>query len=376
VKVAVVGGGVIGLSVAFRCAQRGADVVVIDPSPGEGASWVAGGMLAPVAEAYRGEEAITALGIESARRWPAFVHDLAAAAGGDCGYTTAGTLVVARDGDDAGQLQDLYALQHGAGLAAERISSREARQIEPALAPTIRGALWLPDDHQVDNRRLLWALSEACVRADVGFVPQAAIAITDRAVTLQSHTAIAADSVVVATGAFVPPLVIDGEPLDQPWPVRPVKGQIVRVQATSAAVFPSHTVRGVDVYVIPRAHGEIAIGATSEEKGFDTTVTAGAVLELLRDAWELLPGLAEAAFVEVIAGLRPGTPDNAPIIGRLQADGPIIATGHYRNGVLLAPVTADAVAALVFGGADAPELGTLIEPFGLARFTTPAEVSA
>jgi len=371
VRVLVVGGGVIGLSIAFRCVQRGADVTVIDPAPGHGASWVAGGMLAPVAEAYRGEEATTGLGIESARRWPGFVDDLSAVAGVDCGYTREGTLVVARDGDDAGELVDLFALQQDAGLVAHRVSSREARRLEPALAPTIRGGIWLPDDHQVDNRLFLRALSEACVRSDVGFVQDEAVAIDGSNVSVRSGPVLAGDVVVVATGAWTPPLVTGGEPLDPPLPVRPVKGQIVRVRATGSAVLPTKTVRGLDVYVIPRSHGEIAIGATSEEKGFDTTVTAGAVHELLRDAWELLPGLSEAEFVEVIAGLRPGTPDNAPMIGHLSTDGPVIATGHYRHGVLLAPVTADAVVHLLFDGRDDHDLADLIRPFAPSRFTAP-----
>jgi glycine oxidase len=376
-RVVIVGGGVIGLSIAFRCSQRGVDVTIVDPAPWHGASWVAGGMLAPVAEAYRGEEAVTALGLASARRWPDFVAELEAAAGTDPGYTRAGTLVVARDGDDVGQLADLHELQAQAGMAAERVSSREARRIEPALAPSVRGALWLPDDHQVDNRLLVRALDAACRRREVRFVHDTAVEIRTQSVATATGDTIDADAVVVATGAQAAPIVVDGEPLHPPLPVRPVKGQIVRVRATRSAVFPTHTVRGVDVYVIPRAHGEIAIGATSEEKGFDLTVTAGAVLELLRDAWELLPGMAEAEFVEVCAGHRPGTPDNAPIIGRVGAGadaGPFVATGHYRNGVLLAPITADAVAALVFG--DDAELAALVEPFSPARFTARQEVGA
>ena len=394
-KIAVVGGGVIGLSIAWRCAERGASVTVIDPAPGSGASWVAGGMLAPVAEAYRGEEAVTALGVESARRWPAFAAALAGASGVDPGFTTEGTLVVARDGDDTGELTDLFALQRAAGLPAERVTSRAARRLEPALGPAIRGALWLPEDHQIDNRLLLRALKAACDRVSVGFVAESATAIAPSSVTVASGVSIGADVVVVATGAQVPPLVgFDGAAGDADtsiMPVRPVKGQILRVRSTPTAVCPTRTVRGVDVYIIPRAHGEIAIGATSEEKGFDTTVTAGAVMDLLRDAWELCPGLAEAEFVEAIAGLRPGTPDNAPLIGwwgpgergsRRSPAGPagsscLVAMGHYRHGVLLAPITADAVSAWVFGPARNGEDGidaAALAPFDPMRFasTSPA----
>ena len=366
-RVVVVGGGVVGLSIAWRGAARGASVTVVDPAPGAGASWVAGGMLAPVAEAARGEEAVTALGIESARRWPAFATALADASGLAPGLTTMGTLVVARDGDDAGELGELHQIQQAAGLVAERVSSREARRLEPALGPSIRGGLWLPDDHQVDNRALLRALKAACDRRAVGFVEDAATAIGPSSVTVTSGSVIPADVVVVATGAWVPPLRFDDA--FAAVPVRPVKGQILRVRSTPTAVCPTRTVRGVDVYIIPRANGEIAIGATSEEKGYDTTVTAGGVMDLLRDAWELCPGLAEAEFVEAIAGLRPGTHDNVPLIGwwgpgaaagssGSAGSACLLAMGHYRHGVLLAPITADAVVASILGadattGADA-----------------------
>jgi glycine oxidase len=347
-QIVVVGGGVIGQAIAWRLAASGAGVALVDPHPGRSASWVAAGMLAPVAEAGPGEEAVTALNLASARRWPAFAAALAEAAGLDPGHTTRGTLVVARDGDDVGELEHAARRYAAAGLAAERVRSREARQLEPALGPHVRGALWLPDDHQVDNRALLAALAEAGRRAGVRTITRAARRLTGREVVLDDGEILAADAVVAATGAWAPPVMVDGEPF--PVPVRPVKGQILRLRATATAVFPSRSIRAVGSYIVPRAHGEIVVGATVEEKGFDTTVTAGGVLDLLRNAWEVVPGLAEATFVEAIAGLRPGTPDNTPVIGRVGGDdGPVLATGHYRHGVLLAPLTADLVAALVRG---------------------------
>ncbi len=372
-RVVVVGGGVIGLAVAWQAARRGADVVVVDERPGRGASWVAGGMLAPVAEAYEGEEALLRLGLASAARWPRFAADLAGAAGADLGYSRNGTMVVARDPDEAAELGRLHDLQTRLGLAAERLTSRAARRLEPALAPTVRGALWLADDHQVDNRLLVAGLLTAADRAGVGFVTQPASRLAAGAVGLADGGSLAADGVVVATGAHpVPISTPDGDTVT--LPVRPVKGQILRVQATPGAVCPTHTVRGPGIYVIPRPHGEIAIGATSEERGFDTTVTSGAVLELLRDAWELLPGLAETTFVEAVAGLRPGTPDNAPLLGPLDptGDGPgvVVATGHYRNGVLLAPITADlVVSCLLDGGPTDDEAAALLAPCRPDRFT-------
>jgi glycine oxidase len=352
-RVVVVGGGVIGQAIAWRVAASGAEVVVVDPRPGRAASWVAAGMLAPVAEAGPGEEAVTALNRASAARWPAFAAALADASGLDPGYTTRGTLLVARDGDDVEELAQAARRHEAAGLPAERLRSREARQWEPALGPHVRGALWLPDDHQVDNRAVLAALAEAGRRAGVRTVARPATRLTGREVVLDGGDRLAADVVVAATGAWPPPVEVDGEPFAVP--VRPVKGQILRLRATSTAVFPTRSIRALDCYIVPRRHGEIVVGATVEEQGYDTTVTAGGVLDLLRNAWEVVPGLAEAAFVEAIAGLRPGTPDNVPVIGRVGGDrGPVLALGHYRHGVLLAPLTADLVAGLVRDGTTAP----------------------
>jgi glycine oxidase len=346
-RVLVVGGGVIGEAVAWRLAGHGAQVTVVDPAPGGGASWVAAGMLAPVAEAGPGDEAVLALNLASAARWPAFAAALADASGSDPGYTTNGTLVVARDRDDLDVLDDVGDQHDAAGLGSLRVGSREARRLEPALGPSARGALWLPDDHQVDNRLLLAALARASDRAGVARVAERARRVTAQSVETASGLRLTADAVVVATGAWAPPVEVEGRPVTVP--VRPVKGQILRLRATAGAVFPRRTVRGTDVYVVPREHGEIVVGATVEERGFDTTVTAGAVLSLLQDAWELLPGLAEAELAEAVAGLRPATPDNVPLIGSLGPAGPVVATGHHRHGILLTPLTADLVAHLVLG---------------------------
>jgi glycine oxidase len=334
---------------------------------------VAGGMLAPASEAMEGEEALLQLGMASVERWSGFVDELVTSAGVDAGYTGHGTLVVARDTDDVAQLGVLLDLQRRLGIAAERVSSREARRIEPALGPAVRGAIWLAGDHQVDNRMLLDALRRAVAGAGVELRAEAAERVVSwggaHRVVSAGGEVLEPDEVVVAAGAAsgrAPTLVVDGAAAG--LPVRPVKGQIVRVRATSRAVCPTRTVRGLEVYVVPRAHGEIAIGATSEERGFDTTVTAGAVRDLLDRAWELLPGLAEAEFLEVVAGLRPGTPDNGPLLGRLGDAGPVIATGHHRNGILLAPVTAEAVADLLEGRRPAVDLG----PFAPDRFAAAA----
>ncbi len=371
-SVAVVGGGVIGLAIAWRAAVRGFSVTVFDPDPGRGASWAAGGMLAPTAEAYHGEEGVLRLGLASSALYPAFVAELEADAGAPVGYSERGTLLVARDADDAGEIRRLLELQHALGLVAEWQTSRELRRLEPALAPTVRGGVWMPNDHQIDNRLLLAALRSAGEARGVRFERRSVGHATATAVTLEGGEVRDADRVVVATGAALPRITVAGAPAE--FPVRPVKGQIVRVRATGAAVFPARTVRGLGVYIVPRPHGEIAVGATAEEKGFDTSVTAGAVMQLLRDAWELVPGLAEAELVDAVAGLRPGSPDNLPLVGPAGPGGPILALGHYRHGILLAPVTAELVLAYLTGEARMPLDGVaaVCDP---ARFA-PAEASA
>jgi glycine oxidase len=312
-------------------------------------------MLAPVTEAHFGEDGLLALNLESADRWPHFAAELACEADADAGYVQCGTLLVARDLDDRAELDRLAAYLDSRGRAVEPLDARSLRRREPALGVSTRGGLWVAGDHQVNPRATLDALASAGARRGVADVVAAAVAVESQRVELADGRALAADAVVACAGWRTGDLV--GVPL------RPVKGQVVRLGTTSRAVLPTHVIRGLDVYVVPRPDGEIIVGATSEEVGPDRTVTAGAVRTLLEEAWRLLPGLDEAPLIECSAGLRPATPDGAPVLDTL--DGVHVATGHHRNGVLLAPVTADAVAAAVCDGAW-PEL---TEPFGLDRFT-------
>jgi glycine oxidase len=373
--VIVIGGGVIGLVTAWRAAQRGMRTAVADPRPGGGAAEVAAGMLAAVTELHHGEEALLGLTLASAARYPAFADELAQAAGGtdgaDIGYRPCGTLVAALDADDRALLRELHALQRRCGLTAEWLSGRECRRLEPMLAPGIRGGLRVDGDHQADPRRLLAALLTACERAGVVFHRAwvRAVAVSrDRAtgVVLADGREVAAGQVVLAAGCRSGEL--GGLPPGLLPPVRPVKGQILRLRMDRAAPLLTRTVRAVvrggQVYLVPRADGELVIGATSEEAGWDTTVTAGGIYQLLRDAHELVPGLTELPLAECRAGLRPGTPDNAPLLGPSGLPGLHLATGHYRNGVLLAPVTGEALAEALATG----ELPELARPFGAGRF--------
>ncbi|WP_052411165.1 glycine oxidase ThiO [Streptomyces sp. NRRL S-118] len=379
--VLVIGGGIIGLVTAWRAAQRGLRTAVVDPEPGGGAAQVAAGMLAAVTELHYGEETLLGLNLASARRYPEFVAELREAAGGtDVGYRACGTLAVALDADDRAHLRELHALQSRSGLESEWLSGRECRRLEPMLAPGVRGGLRVDGDHQVDPRRLAAALVAACERAGVLLHRARAerlLVERDRAAgaVLGDGTRVAAGQVVLAAGSLSGRL--GGVPDEVLPPVRPVKGQVLRLTVPPAyAPFLSRTVRAVvrgsQVYLVPRENGELVVGATSEELGWDTTVTAGGVYELLRDAHELVPGITELPLTETRAGLRPGSPDNAPLIGPTALPGLHLATGHYRNGVLLTPVTGDVMAEVL-------ATGTLPEearPFAAARFTATSRPAA
>jgi glycine oxidase len=364
---AVVGGGVIGLAVAWRAASAGLKVTVVDPAPGGGASWAAAGMLAPVTEVHYGEQALLRLNLAAAARWPGFAAELEEAAGRPVGYLERGTLSVARDTDDLAAIDDLYRFQQGLGLEVERLRSRECRGLEPGLAPGVRGGVLVPGDHQVDNRALVGALLAAAARAGVVLRPATARGLRVaggrvRGLVLDGGEALAAGAVVLAAGCWSGAL--DGlDPALLP-PVRPVKGQLLHLRGPAAEPLARRNVRGLEVYVVPRADGRVVVGATVEEQGFDQRVTAGAVHHLLRAAAELLPDVDELELAETVVGLRPGSPDNAPLLGETGLDGLVVATGHYRNGILLTPVTADAITELLVDG-HTPEA---IAPFSPRRF--------
>jgi glycine oxidase len=363
----VVGGGVIGLAIAWRAAQAGMAVTVVDEQPGRGASWAAAGMLAPVTEVHYGERPLLGLNLAAAARWPGFAAEVEAAGGRPVGYTPGGTLAVARDADDNAALEDLYQFQLRCGLEVERLRGRECRQLEPGLHPGIRGGVLAAGDHQVDNRALVEALLVACQRVGVRMV---AGRVTDLAVegdrvtgvALGDGERLAAGTVVLAAGCWSGAL--GGVAAEALPPVRPVKGQLLYLRGPTDEPLCSRNVRGLEAYVVPRGDGRVVVGATVEEQGFDTRVTAGAVHDLLRAALELLPDVVELELLETVCGLRPGSPDNAPMIGPAGPEGLVVATGHYRNGILLTPVTADAVAELLATGR-VPEA---IAPFAPGRF--------
>jgi glycine oxidase len=384
VDVVVVGGGIIGMAIAWRARQRGMSVTVLErDAAGQGTSRVAAGMLAPVVEVEFGAAGrrLLELGLRSARMWPAFASELEASTGASVGLLASGTLLVARDEDDARELERQLAFRESLGLAVARLRPSEARAREPSLAPTVRLALEAPDDHSVDPRLVLTALRQACESAGVQLRERSPAARVEldgshgdgsyedgarggradeggaggrvTGVTLADGQRVLAEQIVLAAGPWSE--LIDGLPAAVRVPVRPVKGQILRLRDPAGPGLLRRVVRFRGGYIVPREDGRYVLGATVEERGFELAPTAGGVYELLRDAHELVPGISELEIEELSVGLRPGTPDNAPAIGRGAVQGLVWATGHYRNGILLAPLTAELVAGVLVGDGALPD---------------------
>jgi glycine oxidase len=350
--VVVVGGGVIGLSCAWRLALGGAGVAVLERGePGGGATRVAAGMLAPVGELTFGEPELLELTLAAARLFPEFAAELEKATGETTGYERLGALHVALDRDEAAQLRRVHDLQRTLDLEAEWLPPRRCRDLEPGLTPSFHGGVFAADEAAVDPRALTRVLV-AAVKAAGGEVRTGAEVVDGvfegerlAGVRLAGGEDLHADTVVLAAGAWsgaAPWLPEEGRP-----PIRPVKGQVVELRSRSGEPVARRILASERVYLVPRPDGRLIAGATVEEMGFDTAVTAGGVHELLREAYRLLPDVAEMELLGAVAGLRPGTPNNLPIVGPGAIDGLVLATGHYRNGILLAPLAAQTVADLL-----------------------------
>ena len=348
----VVGGGVVGLCCAWRLAQGGAAVLVLDRAdPPAGATRVAAGMLAPIGELAFGEPELLRMTVAAAAAYPDFVAELEAASGLGSGYAQHGALHVALDRDEAAELRRVHDLQRSLGLGAEWLPPRRCRELEPGLTPSFNGGVHAPDEAAIDPRRmtaaLLMALAEAGVevRSNVDVVASLLDGERLAGVRTSSGEELRARHVVLATGAWSG--TEEWLPEQVRPPVRPVKGQILELRSPDGEPPCGRILASERVYLVPRPDGRLIVGATTEERGFDATVTAGGVHELLREAYRLLPDVAEMELVEAMAGLRPGTPDNLPLIGQAELEGLVLACGHYRNGILLAPITGEAVTALL-----------------------------
>lgn len=354
----VAGAGLIGLVTAWRAARSGLRVTVVSSQEPGAASGVAAGMLTPATEATFGEEPLMRFGLRSQARYPSFLAELAEDTALDPGYRAEGTLQVAFDPDDLAVLVELMELRDRLGAKTERLTSRECRRLEPMLAPSVRGGVMAPDDHSVDPRRLAAALRSAAAERGVVFVADrvARVVASDgavRGVRLGGGGEIATGQVVLAAGAWSSQ--IEGLPRGVVPALRPVKGQLLRLRTPRGAEpIVTRTVRGLvkgsAVYLVPRADGEVVMGATQEEMGFDERLTAGGVWEILRDARELVPGITELEITESCVGLRPGAPDNEPLLGPTRLPGLHQATGHFRHGVLFAPATGDVMAQALTSG--------------------------
>jgi glycine oxidase len=360
--VIIIGAGAIGSATAWRCAQRGLTVELVDPDPDRGAWRTAAGMLAPITELHYTESALLRLNLDSLARFPSFVAELGDATGLATGYQECGTIEVAWDGADLQALRDLHHFGASLGLASHLLTTRELRSLEPSLAIGLPGGLLAEHDHQVDPRLLHAAQLQAALNLGVRVHRQnARVDVRDgraRGVMLDDGTTLSGGTVVLAAGAWAG--AIDAVP------VRPVKGQTLRLRLRGAprlARVVRAMVQGSPVYIVPRVDGRFVIGASSEEVGFDRASRAGAVYELLRDAQAIVPELGEAELEEVCTAFRPGSADNAPLIGASSVDGLLHATGHYRNGILLTPVTADAIAEMIAEGT----VPAVVAPFAASR---------
>jgi glycine oxidase len=380
-KVAIIGGGVIGLGIGWRLAQAGASVGIFERGEaGKGASWAAAGMLAAGVETEPGELALHALNRASQLAWPGFAAELEAASGQSVELRQEGTLMVALNRDDAAQLRHTYDFQRDHGIALEWLSGAEARRREPFLHPNLAAAVFCAGDHQVENRKLVRALRTAFLVAGGALREHAAVTSIETrngkitGLRLGAEL-VAADVVVLAAGAWSAELA-GLPPLARP-PVRPIKGQMLSLRMDAQAPLLRHVVWTPRVYLVPRCDGRLIVGATSEERGFDSNLTAGGVFSLLEGAWRALPGIEELAIDEMWVGFRPGSRDDAPILGPAHlpegaVEGLIYATGHHRNGILLTPVTANALAHYILSG----EIADVIQPFSIERFAAAGKVAA
>ncbi len=326
-------------------------------------------MLAAGIECEPGEERLLELNLASQALWPAFVSELETATGHDIGYRGEGTLVAALNRDDVEQLRFSYEFQAALGVELRWLSGAEARRLEPHLRAGVPAAVYSPNDHQVDNRRLVEALVVAFAEAGGELREHSAVTEVETqagcvAGVVSEGERIDAEVVVLAAGAWSRD--IEGLPAAVLPPVRPVKGQMLALEMDPANPLLEHVLWAPRVYLVPRRDGRIVIGGTVEERGFDERLTAGGVFSILEAAWRAFPVIEELPIDEFWVGFRPTSRDDAPILGGTEIEGLFLATGHHRNGILLTPITAQALCAAILG----QPVAAVTEGFSLRRFGT------
>lgn len=357
----VVGGGVIGVACAWRASRAAITTTVLDAAGHDRATDVAAGMIAPVGEAGWGEEDLLQAALASANAWPSFAAELERASGLPVPYRRCGAIHVALDRDEAAELQRQHEFHERLGLPTSWLRGSQCRRLEPGLATAVRAGFEAPEEAEIDPRALLAALTAAAVAAGASFEPETQVAellVEDgvaRGVRRSDGSVLRSGRVLLAAGAHSGELLAGSARI----PIRPVKGEVVRLRAAAGERPCERLIVTERVYIVPRQDGEVVVGATSEDRGFDTRVRAGALLELLREAYRVLPEIAELELAGCAAGLRPGTPDNAPAVGWSGVEGLLVATGHFRNGILLAPITCAAIEALLIGSEPPAEVGAL-----------------
>jgi glycine oxidase len=352
-KVIIVGAGIAGMAIGWRLAQAGAEVELYDRGlAGRGATWAAAGMIAPGAELKDESKELAAFARRSRAAWPSFAAELEAESGCNIGYCEPGSLILALDDARARMLAE-----HARGESAEWLAPQTVRQREPLVSVDVRGALYIPGDAQVDNRLVAEALRIALARRDIVIHENTEVRgllITDSRVRgiVSAKGSVASDAVIVASGAWLNDF---GAASSELPPVAPVKGQMIAVQVPAGTSLPKHLLWGADAYMVPR-RDRVLIGATVEDAGFDTSVSADACARLLSAAARIVPALREWPVSEMWAGLRPRSPDGAPVLGVSSMEGLYVAGGQFRNGILFAPAVADAMQQVVLTSRSSSEL--------------------
>lgn len=352
--IAVIGGGVAGLGVAWQLAERGWYVDLFERDhPGAGASSRAAGMLAPTSEVTFEEQQLLRFGQHSLQMYPRWVRELTEATGADLDYRREGTLIVAVDRDDAEALERLLQYHRRLELPVQRLVGDEIYELEPGLSPSVNYALFTPGDHQIDPAVMIEAIAEAFVAAGGRLhnqSPVSSVVVDDSSVEgirLEDDSMVETPRVIVAAGAYT--RRIDGLP-DSVMPhVRPVRGQMIAVQAGDSPLI-EHVVRAPDAYLVPKSDGRVLVGSTMEERGFDARPTAGGLFEILEGAREAVPAIDDAPVLDIWTGFRPVTLANEPVIGPTAVDGLYLSVGHGRNGILLTPATAYGLAEAIDTG--------------------------